>query len=84
MVIYYNPSTENSDLKFILTIACSVGGGILLLVVLFAALIKIYKVMTASKHSPHHERGNKPAAANLDVVIDTKGDEILLRPENMY
>lgn len=79
---FKNKSTENSDLKFILTIACSVGGGVLLLVILVAAVIKVYKVMTAGKHSPYYERGhrNNPPASNLV----TKDEDILLQPQNMY
>ena len=80
-------STENSNLKFILTIACSVGGGVLLLVVLVAAVVIIYKVMTASKHSPYNERGNNPAVNNPAVNnldASTNDDKILLHPENMY
>ena len=50
MYTYACTYTENTGLEFIVTVACGVGGGVLVvLVVVLAAFISIYKAMVAKK-----------------------------------
>ena len=76
---------ENTELRLIVTVACAVGGGVVAIVVVLAALISGYMAIKANKESTYHKRDDRrrPVAPNLNI-FSNDDKENLFSADTLY